>query len=149
MFFGTERRFQKRVVFAMKKVGSFGMCCVSVWGRAGCRRRGRTTVPVRRSGAAYTSSFRKMLLTTPPLSGWLCWTRTMGWITHIFFLIKWCCVFPSPSVWWCCFPPSFIGVVPHFHRVVLPYPSSFFGWWWFPPIHTNIISDQCLFDKRL
>ena len=126
MFFGmTERRFQNRAVFAIKSwlfrdVLGFrqGTSWVS-------EEAGGTTVPFRRSGAAYNSSTRKMLLTTPPLSGWLCSTRTMGWITHIFFFKRWCCVFPSPSVGSCCFPPSFVGVVPHSHRVVLPYPSSF------------------------
>ena len=108
---------------------------------------GETTVPVRRGGAAYNSSSRKVLLTTPPLSGWWCSTGTMEMDIPSFFSQRWCCVFPSPSVGSCCFPPSSLGwsriltgwccLTPPLSRVVVV--SS----------HTHIYIDQCLFDKRL
>ncbi len=98
------------------------------------------------------------VLLTPRPSEWWCLPLLLflgggagqgrwGWIS--FFFLKWCCVFPSPSDGWCCFPPSFVGVVPHSHRMVLLYSSSF--WVVVVSCHIHIyfyILDQCLFDKR-
>ena len=115
MFFWDREAFPKTCSFRNEKL-------VDVLGF----RLGTSWVSEEAVGAAYTSSFRMVVLTTPPLSGWWCSTGTMGMdIPYLFFFfIKWCCVFLSLSVG-CFFPPSFVAVVLDSHRVVLPLPSSF------------------------